>query len=959
MLNNNPISSLYEIYDAVTNDCYIYLFSLCFQNVRDSIVKYISEKEKENPTLNIIIFILRQYAGIQNQLKSDFIISFTSKYLYNMYELTTNEKIKELKEKKVNNNYEFCLAYIALLGYKYTLIGALTDEDKEKFFNFAMDEYENFSILLNKYNISNIIKEFYDKSTFEIKNESTDDKYLNLIKTFDQEKIFIEDITHNKLYYDLPPNENDLNSTKNDSSEKEKKENSINELNENISINMDEKFKDIKVIENNSKNESNKNSSIEEISKIDDINNKEKIDDDKKEKNIPQENLKNEINDKNIVDVVSNIQKEIKENKIQIKFEFILRDIKFIQKFDKLNYESMINSKYLKVQKKNSEYLEQYIGSLKNTIINLSNPYDFNFWRKIANIILKNIFVILNMKKFDLRQESKQSILNQLYSKFKEKKIYINNNIKNRLILYENNLKIKKEINNLSDAADKKRDYNLIIIYKDDKPDIISSLSTDFLFYLKEKGNKFNHFDEVILIHILFNNLNIEENEFNFVEEEKEGKISQDRKNNEKNTKEIKIKLDNNNIEEQKENNNNDVKKEVKIKNNNDNKEEKKGENINNNIEEINKVILNSDKKKEKKNLENIISDNQKKNVIANENKLENTNEKNDEIKKELNHTNINEIINEPAKTNEEKKNENNNLNKKKEIIYTGDELIKMLKNPLYFQNKNIQKKNVFNSMYTEIDNLKIYVGNKLNNEEKDEIITDINDVKSKIIELKKLIDNYFETYKIDIKKIEILQKDKQLNLDEGTKKIIDIYSKVQSLNGQMDDKIQLYKDIDKKISELDDSITSNENEINEEIKKIQTSIAKIAKLIKINNVFDEYKQDLKNKIKDENEIKNDLNNENKDGNENKKDLKDEKKNENEYKRHSDIYNEKNIDEFTLDKLYNFLEEHLKNYSYSIGKHDITNYNLYIEIIKNYPELYSVYKDDLDVEFNVSNSTKK
>ena len=54
MLNNNPISSLYEIYDAVTNDCYIYLFSLCFQNVRDSIVKYISEKEKENPTLNII-----------------------------------------------------------------------------------------------------------------------------------------------------------------------------------------------------------------------------------------------------------------------------------------------------------------------------------------------------------------------------------------------------------------------------------------------------------------------------------------------------------------------------------------------------------------------------------------------------------------------------------------------------------------------------------------------------------------------------------------------------------------------------------------------------------------------------------------------------------------------------------------------------------------------------------------
>ena len=54
------------------------------------------------------------------------------------------------------------------------------------------------------------------------------------------------------------------------------------------------------------------------------------------------------------------------------------------------------------------------------------------------------------------------------------------------------------------------------------------------------------------------------------------------------------------------------------------------------------------------------------------------------------------------------------------------------------------------------------------------------------------------------------------------------------------------------------------------------------------------------------------------------------------------------------DKARKFKRKHKndKQLLYSIDKK-------YIEIIKNYPELYSVYKDDLDVEFNVSNSTKK
>ena len=54
----------------------------------------------------------------------------------------------------------------------------------------------------------------------------------------------------------------------------------------------------------------------------------------------------------------------------------------------------------------------------------------------------------------------------------------------------------------------------MITIEKDKTVEIICSLSIDFLFFLKEKGNKFSHFDESLLNYLLFNDLNInEENE--------------------------------------------------------------------------------------------------------------------------------------------------------------------------------------------------------------------------------------------------------------------------------------------------------------------------------------------------------------------------------------------------------------------------------------------------------------
>ena len=58
--------------------------------------------------------------------------------------------------------------------------------------------------------------------------------------------------------------------------------------------------------------------------------------------------------------------------------------------------------------------MESIINSLKNTIKNIGNPYNFNLWRKLSNIILKNIFVILYKKKYTFSQYPNYSVSNQL-----------------------------------------------------------------------------------------------------------------------------------------------------------------------------------------------------------------------------------------------------------------------------------------------------------------------------------------------------------------------------------------------------------------------------------------------------------------------------------------------------------------------------------------------------------------
>ena len=112
MSNSIPTPSLYEIYNEVANDCYYYLYSICTEEVRKSIVDFIDERQKTRPVLNVMINVLNYYI-YKKMLKSDVIMPFTSKHLSNLIELKSDEN--QLKTIKVNNEYEYCFAYMALV----------------------------------------------------------------------------------------------------------------------------------------------------------------------------------------------------------------------------------------------------------------------------------------------------------------------------------------------------------------------------------------------------------------------------------------------------------------------------------------------------------------------------------------------------------------------------------------------------------------------------------------------------------------------------------------------------------------------------------------------------------------------------------------------------------------------------------------------------------------------------
>ena len=215
------------------------------------------------------------------------------------------------------------------------------------------------------------------------------------------------------------------------------------------------------------------------------------------------------------------------ENSIRI-LNFVIKNKEQIV----ISQESISSIQSVSINK--MDYLDNNINLLENTVKNIINPYNFNLWRKISNIILKNIFIILKKKGHVLSQRCSQSILKELERRYKSTDISNLKSYEIKIKNYKDSLKAQKKLSKVEDApsADKKRTFNIIVISNKDGYDVNASLSIDFLFYIKENGSKADHFDEDILDLILFEDLNIKEivSFENNIEEENKEEIKIDNK---------------------------------------------------------------------------------------------------------------------------------------------------------------------------------------------------------------------------------------------------------------------------------------------------------------------------------------------------------------------------------------------------------------------------------------------
>ena len=366
-----------------------------------------------------------------------------------------------LSDAKKNNNItstinDCCNGYIAIFGYIYIFKGVFVKE----FLQFFTQDHKYFKEVLTEFNILNEVKMHYENSINKLYKEKSiiiDDQLFNeFISYFEEESFDFKKV------------------------EKEKKENE--KVSSPQKLNAEIKKDEISENGNKSTQHETFDSSIIQIE------------------------------NKSLEDGELVTKKTLNNNPILLKNDILCIIIKksysYLTLLEKTLLKIEFKSAEIDSEKKKVKYLENSIISLKQTIINLGNPYNFNLWRKLSNIILKNLFVILHKKKYKLLQYCNRSVLKSLQnyeSKFKGKKLTA---FKDKVKKYEERLngQIGGVQSSGASAVDKEKAFNIIVV----ENQIKYSLVIDFLFFLKEKGNKINHFDEEIIDLILFDDLGID-----------------------------------------------------------------------------------------------------------------------------------------------------------------------------------------------------------------------------------------------------------------------------------------------------------------------------------------------------------------------------------------------------------------------------------------------------------------
>ena len=476
-MSNYP--TIEKLFNAIIKDCYDYLFSHTDDKARESITKlfdYNKDKDEIIQKSYIVLCSIIYEKASEEELNS--IYEFTKKFIESIYSY--------LSDAKKNNNItstinDCCNGYIAIFGYVYIFKGVFVNE----FLQFFTQDHKYFKEVLTEFNILNEVKMHYENSINKLYKEKSiiiDDQLFNeFISYFEEESFDFKKV------------------------EKEKKEN------EKVSLpqKLNAEIKKDEISENG--NKSTQHETFD--SSIIQIENKS-------------------LEDGELVTK----KKTLNNNPILLKNDILCIIIKksysYLTLLEKTLLKIEFKSAEIDSEKKKVKYLENSIISLKQTIINLGNPYNFNLWRKLSNIILKNLFVILHKKKYKLLQYCNRSVLKSLQnyeSKFKGEKLTA---FKDKVKKYEERLngQIGGVQSSGASAADKERAFNIIVV----ENQIKYSLVIDFLFFLKEKGNKINHFDEEIIDLILFDDLGIDmainedshEKDMNTFQTEKENKQS-------------------------------------------------------------------------------------------------------------------------------------------------------------------------------------------------------------------------------------------------------------------------------------------------------------------------------------------------------------------------------------------------------------------------------------------------
>lgn len=437
-----------ELYKTITNDCFAFFLE---QNNEKSI-KELYKTKKNNISikdkLNKLKLIISDNKA-NNQKHSD-IIHFTSKYINIMHAFFEKDKIDN---SEVRFLHQYCLSYISLVGFRCLFSNNINDD---QIFKFQVNEYKEFSKFLIYYSITEQVQNFYEENSIQIQADfkDSDNLYLNLIIKFDADRLFYPQIIKENNGYEsfnddiskttnLSDNSYIMRQKQNNCDERTlNNENEINELQKNnININKVNNIQNI----------------FEKLAKM--------------ESEI--ESLKSD-------------NRLLKGKSIKTDFEIIKVRFKLLETNEYLECEKSFNDAYLKVGKAKIQYLEKYNQTLQNELINLLNPYNLIFWRKISNIILKNIFIILLHKKYIIKQNKSQSILIVLKSKDEKFKITDNKtkDIDKRIKIFQESLKHEKT--NIKTDSHK----SIIIFNEEGEAYINDSLSIGFLFYLREKSNK-------------------------------------------------------------------------------------------------------------------------------------------------------------------------------------------------------------------------------------------------------------------------------------------------------------------------------------------------------------------------------------------------------------------------------------------------------------------------------------